>query len=76
MAGNVSEWVSDRFAVDYDERAPSVDPHGTGPSSGAARVVRGGSYHGNSEDVRVSVRGWEAPYTRFYGLGFRCARDG
>ena len=41
MAGNVEEWVSDYYADSYTSR-PQTDP--TGPTSGTARVIRGGSW--------------------------------
>lgn len=42
MVGNVSEWCSDWFAVDYYQQSPLENP--AGPMSGAGRVIRGGTF--------------------------------
>jgi hypothetical protein len=42
MLGDVSQWVSDWYDENYYQGSPSQDP--TGPASGQARVVRGGSW--------------------------------
>jgi formylglycine-generating enzyme required for sulfatase activity len=70
MAGNVWEWVSDRYGA-YHE-ADSVDPEG--PLAGETRVVRGGAWNGTSSDwARPSYRFSLPPETRSHGVGFRCA---
>jgi formylglycine-generating enzyme required for sulfatase activity len=40
--GNVWEWCSDWFSARTYRESPRVDP--TGPPTGVARVMRGGSY--------------------------------
>lgn len=42
MAGNVWEWVNDRYSVDYSIGSPTTDP--PGPPMGIYRAVRGGSW--------------------------------
>jgi len=42
MIGNVNEWCSDWLGEDYYSWSPVNDP--LGPSSGSARVLRGGSF--------------------------------
>ena len=41
LAGNVWEWVADRYDARYYRRSPARDPKG--PAKGALRVVRGGA---------------------------------
>jgi formylglycine-generating enzyme required for sulfatase activity len=42
VAGNVWEWVNDRYANDYYQYSPGDNP--SGPDTGVNRVVRGGSW--------------------------------
>jgi formylglycine-generating enzyme required for sulfatase activity len=75
LAGNVAEWVSDFYQPDTyatDCATGCVDP--TGPADGPDRVVRGGSWDGDADAVRVSERSYAAPNTRDEFTGFRCAR--
>jgi formylglycine-generating enzyme required for sulfatase activity len=70
MAGNVWEWVADRYGDYPSER--QVNP--TGPSSGEHRVLRGGSWNHNQSDVRCASRS-DPPRGDYFGrIGFRCAR--
>jgi formylglycine-generating enzyme required for sulfatase activity len=73
LIGNVWEWVSDWSADDYYARAPSADPQG--PSSGEARVTRGGSWRPYPRIFRLSNRGRNRPERANYYIGFRCARS-
>ena len=66
MAGNCWEWTSDWYAT---ERAGGTDPRG--PSSGSARVFRGGSWGG--ADLRSGFRSGGSPEFRINYLGFRVA---
>jgi formylglycine-generating enzyme required for sulfatase activity len=75
LAGNVAEWVFDRYATEYPEQAVS-DP--TGPDAAQAtnaRVVRGGSYQSPIAWLRGAARGAFLPNERRPALGFRCARS-
>jgi formylglycine-generating enzyme required for sulfatase activity len=71
MAGNVTEWVYDWFQGDYYGSSPYSNP--PGPASGTYKLLRGGSWNGNWEDVRVSQRGAFGPVGRDESWGFRCA---
>lgn len=73
LAGNVTEWVRDRYAP-YDA-APATDPTGPPPALGAtARVVRGGSYEDAAPWMRGANRSALDPKVRAPWLGFRCAK--
>lgn len=72
MAGNVTEWVTDRFHEDYYEVSPLRNPKGH--DRGNEYVIRGGSWAENSAYIRTSYRSWYNPNAQYYNLGFRCVR--
>ena len=70
MAGNVWEWVWDRWDSGYYLVSPSVDP--TGPNSGSQRALRSGSWRENAFHCRAGNRGeGHAPTDAFHHFGFR-----
>ncbi len=73
MAGNVSEWVNDWMADGYDGSGTVVDP--TGPSTGIAKVWRGGGWAVPSGGCRASVRYGFSPTENDSDIGFRVARN-
>ena len=70
MYGNVSEWVADWYG-EYP-RGAVTDPRG--PSTGARRVNRGGSWLYDARHCRAAYRYWFLPDYRTPHLGFRLAR--
>jgi formylglycine-generating enzyme required for sulfatase activity len=75
MHGNVWEWCEDHWHGTYD-RAPGDGSAWLLPCAEAAayRVIRGGSWNGDAQDVRSAFRAYDDPASRFADLGFRCAR--
>lgn len=67
MHGNVYQWCED-WLGDY-ESSPKTDPNG--PTTGAHRVLRGGSRNYHPADCRSANRCGENPGERFYYVGFR-----
>jgi len=70
LAGNVSEWVNDRYAADYYLESPSQNP--TGPVNGYYRVVRGGFWGSSYIELEASHRDWAGADVRNNYIGFRC----
>ncbi len=72
MHGNVNEWCSDWYGVDYYETSPITAP--SGPDSGSFRVLRGGSWHSDPDGLRSAFRNRSSPEDRFVFVGFRVVR--
>jgi len=73
MAGNVLEWVADRYDPAYYAQSPDRNP--VGPSVGDYRVLRGGAWFSYGDDVRTANRNGNVPTFRLDAMGFRCARS-
>ncbi|HNX04797.1 MAG TPA: SUMF1/EgtB/PvdO family nonheme iron enzyme, partial [Opitutales bacterium] len=69
MLGNVREWCSDYYGPYPDDANP--DP--SGPSTGSARVVRGGAWTDPAASCRSAARSSSGPYSRNASTGFRVA---
>lgn len=77
MTGNVWCWCQDWYASDYYFASPLRNP--PGPTSGKARVLRGGSWistGGVNSELAVAARGHAPPHHTASNVGFRCASDG
>jgi formylglycine-generating enzyme required for sulfatase activity len=74
MAGNVVEWVADRYGAAYYGVSPAANP--TGPETGSQRVLRGGSF-GNPDGgfYTTTKRYHQGPNFHDVDIGFRCAAD-
>lgn len=70
LAGNVFEWVGDRYDGTYYSSSPDVDP--PGPDNGNTRVVRSSSYLSGQSDLPVNQRFQLDPEKNRQDLGFRC----
>jgi formylglycine-generating enzyme required for sulfatase activity len=70
MHGNVWEWVSD-WLGDYTGEL-QADPGG--PTTGTARIFRGGSFKDSVEFTRSAQRCWNAPDQGFSNVGVRLVR--
>ncbi|MBT3350666.1 MAG: SUMF1/EgtB/PvdO family nonheme iron enzyme [Nitrospinaceae bacterium] len=72
MAGNVTEWVADRYDEKYYRRAPLKNPKG--PEAGGLRVLKGGAWFNSSQLLRAAFRTGFAPESANHGIGFRCVK--
>ncbi|MBN1426384.1 formylglycine-generating enzyme family protein [Candidatus Fermentibacteria bacterium] len=70
MSGNVAEWCNDRFGA-YSAES-QTDPHG--PTFGASRLTRGGSWYNYPQVCRSANRDQYHPSQAYYTVGFRLAR--
>jgi formylglycine-generating enzyme required for sulfatase activity len=73
LAGNVWEWVADRYEERYYGESPTKNPEG--PKSGDLRVVRGGSWSDYPRGLRAAYRSRLEPGFRYDDVGFRCVRE-
>ncbi|MBN2500062.1 MAG: SUMF1/EgtB/PvdO family nonheme iron enzyme [Anaerolineales bacterium] len=73
MAGNVWEWVFDRYDSGYYGLSSSENP--TGPEDATWRVMRGGAWDAAALELRTTIRfkvslGWGG-----FSSGFRCVME-
>ena len=76
VSGNVWEWCSDWFHTSFHVDGPREDP--TGPPSGQAKVIRGGSYlcHDSyCNRYRVAARSSNTLDSSTGNMGFRCVKE-
>lgn len=73
MAGNVQEWVADRYGAESYATGPAEDPRG--PEKGRFRVIRGGGWYTGPMCMDVALRYALPSNWVDFNVGFRCARD-
>ena len=71
LSGNVAEWVRDWHFPEYYLFSPKENP--PGPEKGHYKIIRGGNWKNNAEDVRLTYRNATVPKARSKTIGFRCA---
>ena len=71
MNGNISEWCGDWYFNSYANNGKRVNPKG--PSSGVAKVYRGGSWDDKAMNCRVSKRFSMNPIFKNKLVGLRLA---
>jgi len=77
MAGNVREWVRDKFDVAFYSESPLENPvNATGAWQYVDRVIRGGGFAFTEWDSRTTSRGHRKYMYYPVGTGFRCAEQG
>jgi formylglycine-generating enzyme required for sulfatase activity len=69
MAGNVWEWVNDRYDEDYYDLEVYDNPQG--PTGGQGNSLRGCCFSCSSTPLRITNRQWGGG--RYHHYGFRCA---
>jgi formylglycine-generating enzyme required for sulfatase activity len=73
LAGNVSEWVYDWHLPEFYLFSEKKNP--LGPENGQYKVIRGGNWRSNADDVKMVYRNATVPSIRKNTLGFRCAQS-
>ncbi|MBW7880935.1 MAG: SUMF1/EgtB/PvdO family nonheme iron enzyme, partial [Anaerolineae bacterium] len=74
MAGNLWEWTSSLYRP-YPYIGGDGREADTGTRTDVQRVLRGGSWLSNSDDLRAPNRSWILTISKNFDYGFRCARD-
>lgn len=71
MSGNVDEWCQDWWSEGFPSSS-QTDP--TGPTTGTAKVYRGGDNRRGADSCRSAMRNGTSPDSRHDSVGFRLVR--
>ncbi len=71
LSGNVYEWVWNWYA----RYSVSTRDFYSGPETGTDKVIRGGSWHHDKTDMRITARSFVKAYTKSNYIGFRVVRN-
>jgi formylglycine-generating enzyme len=71
MAGNVWQWVQDRYDPEYFQHSPRNDPKGD--PFGVNRLIKGGSAYQDAYSLRASYRDYQSPDNKGNCVGLRLA---
>ncbi|NJK33173.1 MAG: formylglycine-generating enzyme family protein [Deltaproteobacteria bacterium] len=74
LSGNVWEWTKSVYE-NYPYGPDDGREADQGGSTDVRYVMRGGSFHNSTLNLRAANRSWGNPYFEYYGLGWRCARS-
>jgi len=75
LAGNVYEWCSDWYDADWYSNPLASANNTIGPTSGLARVVRGGAWCDTPDLLRTTHRSSSLPHAALPFIGFRTVRN-
>ena len=84
ISGNVAEWCLDGYDQNFYIRLPRKNPFADGNIQNVIqrmdnirtfRIIRGGSWHGDENDLRVANRNYRAPSDANRYFGFRCVKS-
>ena len=75
LGGNAAEWVADWYRRGHWTTGKISTHNPTGPSGGAGRLVKGGSYVRLRLFTRAASKRYYAAHLRSPEIGFRCARS-
>ena len=74
-AGNLAEWVADCWHDSHRGRPENAGPWVRSADKECQRVIKGGSWYGNPDNLRIAARTKLHAHLFGFNIGFRVARD-